>query len=118
MAWCWTELDFFDCLFHGVNDGNFEGILFGESLVSTDNKVIGYDEGIKMIYTGGKVLVNIPGYVYGIKLGIDIGTQLGSLDGLFYGSNDGNLEGILYGYPPGILWVKCLYLMKTSNWMI
>ena len=49
--------------------------MLGESLVSTD----------------GKVLVTILGYVDGIKLGIGVGTYLVYLDGSFYGSNDAKL---------------------------
>ena len=39
----------------------------------------------------GTILV----YVDGITLGLDVGTELGSLDGSFGGSNDRNLEGLL-----------------------
>ena len=66
-------------------------VLMMENLVSTDFKVIGSDEGIKLRLSGGKVLGTILGNIYGITLGIDIGTRLGYLDGYFDGSNDGKL---------------------------
>ena len=37
-------------------------------------KVIGYDEGIKLVSTDGKVIITILGYVDRITLGIDVGT--------------------------------------------
>ena len=63
----------------------------------TDDKVIGSDEGIKLVSTDGKLLVTILGNVYGITLGIDVETDLGSLDGSFDRSNDSNIEGLLLG---------------------
>ena len=45
----------------------------------------------------GKVLSNILGDVYLIKLGIYVGTDLVFLDGFFGSSNDGKLEGLLLG---------------------
>ena len=39
----------------------------------------------------------ILGNVDGIKLGLDVVTELGSLDGSFDGSNDGKLERLLLG---------------------
>ena len=55
--------------------------MFGDSLGSTDGKVI------------GTILENVDG----ITICIDVGTYLVSLDGSFDGSNDGNLEGLLLG---------------------
>ena len=69
--------------------------MLGGSLVSTDSKVIGSDEGIKLISTDVKVLRNIPGNVNGIKLVINVGTELGTLDGSFDISNDVNIEVLL-----------------------
>ena len=45
--------------------------------------MIGSDEGIKLGYTNGKVFGTIIGNVYVITLGIDVGTDLGSLYRLF-----------------------------------
>ena len=73
-------------------DGKLEVLLLGVSLVSTYGKVIGSDEVIKLVYTDGKVLSTILVNSYGITLGIAVGTELGSLDGLFDSSNNGNLE--------------------------
>ena len=51
--------------------------------------MIGYDEGIKLVLSGGKVLDNILGNIYGTTVGFDVGTEIGSLDGLIYISNEG-----------------------------
>ena len=55
------------------------GLLRGDSLETT------YD----------KVLVTILRDVDGITLSIDVGTELGSLDRSFDGSNESNHEGLL-----------------------
>ena len=49
--------------------------------------MLGSDEGIKLVSNDGKVIETILGNVDEITLGIDVGTYLGSLDGLFDGSN-------------------------------
>ena len=59
--------------------------------------MICFDEGIKLGSTDGKVLGTILRNVYGIALAIDDGTELGSLDIYFDGSNDENLEDLLIG---------------------
>ena len=48
--------------------------MLGYSLGYTDGKVIGSDEGIKLGSTDGKVLCILLGNVYGIKIGLDVGT--------------------------------------------
>ena len=58
-----TELGSLDESFHGSNYVNLEGLFLGDSLVSTDGKVRGSDEGIKMGLSGGKSLGNIIGNV-------------------------------------------------------
>ena len=57
--------------------------------------MIDSDEGIILLISHSKVLVNILEFVYGITLGLDVVTDLGSLDGLFDGSNEGKLYGLL-----------------------
>ena len=69
----------------------------GESPRYTYGKVNVSDEGIKLGSTDGKVFDTILGNVYRITLGIDIGTELGFLDGPFDGSNKVKLEGLLIG---------------------
>ena len=64
-----------DGSFDGYNDGKLERLLIGDSLG----------------YTHGKVFGAILGYVDGIILTINDGTELGSLDGSFNGSNYGKL---------------------------
>ena len=61
---------------------------------STDDKVLGSDEVIKVGISDGKVLGDILVYVYIITLDIDAGTELGSLDGSY---GVGNLEGSFMG---------------------
>ena len=55
--------------------------------------MVGSDECIKLGYTDGKVLGTILGNAYLITLGIDVGTELDSLDVSFYCSNVGKIEG-------------------------
>ena len=55
------ELGSLDGSFDGFNDGKIEGLLIEDSLVSTDDKVIGSDEGIKLVSTDGKVIGTILG---------------------------------------------------------
>ena len=90
-----SELGYLYGSFDGSNDVKLEGLFIGGSLVSTDGKFIGSDEGIKLGYTGGKVLGTIFGGVDGITLGIDVGTYLGSLEVSFDSSNSFKLEGLL-----------------------
>ena len=47
--------------------------------------------------TNGNDLVTLLRNVYGITLGLDVGTDLSSLDGSFDGSNDVNLECLFLG---------------------
>ena len=56
-----TELESLNGSFDGSNDGKFEKLLLVESLVSTDGKVLGSDEGIKLGYTDVKVIGTILG---------------------------------------------------------
>ena len=61
----------------------------------------GFDKGIKLRLFDGKLIGTILVYVDVITLGIDVGTELGYLDGSCNDSNDGNLEGLLVGYSLG-----------------
>ena len=67
--------------------------MLGDSLGYTNIKVLGYDEGIKMVIFDGKAIFTILVRVDGIKLGLDIVTDLGHLYGSFDDSNDGMVEG-------------------------
>ena len=58
--------------------------------------MLGSDEGTELGYTDGKVLRIIFGNVYVITFGIDVGSEMVSVDGSFGGSNDGKLEGLLF----------------------
>ena len=60
----------FDCF----NDGKFKIIIILGTFVSTDSKVLGSDEGIKLGSTGGKLLGTILGDTDVITLGLDVGT--------------------------------------------
>ena len=57
-----TELGSLDGSFDCFNDAKYEGLLLGGSLVSIHGKSFGFDEGIKLGSTGGKVLVTIVVY--------------------------------------------------------
>ena len=76
-----TELVYLYGYIDGYNYFNLEVLLLGQSLVYTDGKVLGSDEGIKLGLSFGKVIGTILGNVYGITLRIDVGTDLGSLYG-------------------------------------
>ena len=66
--------------------------MLGFLLGSTDGKALGSDEGIKLVSTDVKVPGAILLNVYGIILGLNIGTELGFLDVSFDGSNDDKLD--------------------------
>ena len=87
-----TEMLSLDVYIDGSTDCNLEVLFIEGSLGSTDDKVIGSDEGIKLVSTDGKLLGTIIGHLYGIKIGLDVGTDMVSLNGSFGGSNYGKLE--------------------------
>ena len=62
------------------NHGELKGLLFGVLLVFTDDKVYGYDVGILLRSTDGKVLVIILVNLDGITPGLEYGIELVSLD--------------------------------------
>ena len=76
--------------------------MLGDSLVSTDVKVIGSDEVIKVVSNDSKFIVTILVSVYGITIGLDFVTDMGYLDVFFDGSNDSNIEGLFIGGLIGI----------------
>ena len=96
-----TELRALDESFDGYNDGKLERLFIGDSLGSTDDKVIGFYEGIKLWLSNVKMIGAILEGVNGIIVGLDVGKKLCSLVGSFYGSNVGNLEVLLIW---GSLW--------------
>ena len=85
-----TELGFLEEFFDYFNDGNIEALFLGSSLGSSDGKVLGSDEVIKLGFLNGKLIGTILLNVYLITLGFDIGTDLGSVYLSFDGSNGGN----------------------------
>ena len=91
--------------FDGFNDVEFEGLCFVGSLGSKDGKVIGFDKDMNLGFYDGKVLDTILVNVYGITLGLDVGTELVSLDGSFDGFSYGILDGLFLadalGYTDG-----------------
>ena len=66
-------------------------------MVLSDIKVLGSDECIKMGIFDDTVIGTIIWNVDAVILGIDAGTELGSLDGSFDDPNDGNIEVLLLG---------------------
>ena len=87
-----TDLVSLDGSIDGSNDFKLEVLLIKDSLGSTDKTVLGSYEGIKLGLFDGKVRDTIFGNVYVITLGIIVGTDLVSLDGSLYSSNDVNIE--------------------------
>ena len=59
---------------------------------STDSKVPGSDKVIKLVLSDDKVIGTLLRDVYGMTSELDFGTDMGSLDGSFNGSNDDKLE--------------------------
>ena len=86
-----TELISLDGSFDVFNDGKLEGLLLGGSLGYTGSKFLGSDECIKLISTDGKVVGTILGDFFGVTLGLDDETDMGSLDIFFDCFNDGNI---------------------------
>ena len=60
------ELGYLDGFFDSSNDVKLEGLLLLHSVGSTDGKVLGCDEGIKLGLSFGTVLDTIIGNLYGI----------------------------------------------------
>ena len=50
------DLGYLDGSFDGSNDGKLEGFLLEDLVGSTDDKVLVFDEGIKLVYTDSTVL--------------------------------------------------------------
>ena len=69
-----TYLGSLDGSFDGSNYGKLQVLLHGDSLGYNDGKFHGSDEGIKLGFTDVKVLGTILGNLYGIILGLDVGT--------------------------------------------
>ena len=85
-------------------------MLLGDSLWSTDGKVIASYEGIKLVSTDGNRLGAILGNVDSIILGLDVRTELGYLDGSFDGSTVWNLGGLFFWRLTEIYWWLSDYL--------
>ena len=91
-----TELGYLYGSFGDSTDGNLEGLLLVGSLVSTDDKVLGFYEVVKLGLFDGEVIGTILGDVGGITLGIDVVTELVSLDGSFGGIISWEFIGIYW----------------------
>ena len=92
-----TDMGYLDGYVDGYNDGKLGVLLIGGSLVYTDGKVLGSDEGIKLGISYGKLLGTILLNLDVITLRLDVGTDLVSLDRSCGGSNDGKFEGLFHG---------------------
>ena len=93
----WTDLGSLDESFVGSSYEKLRSLLLEDSLVSTDDKVVGSDEGIKLVLSYGNVIGTILINLYGIILGIDVGTELVSLDGSYEVFNHGKIERLSLG---------------------
>ena len=87
-----TNMGSLDWFFDDYKYNKLEGLLLVYLLGYTDDKVCGYNEGIEMVSTDVKVLGTLLWDVDEITLEVDVGTDMGFLDGSFDGSNDINLE--------------------------
>ena len=92
-----TRLGSLDWLFDCYNDGNLEDLLLWDSLGSTDGKLLDSDVGIILVLSAGKVIGTILGNADRITLGIDVGTELVSLDVSFDCFNVGKLVRLFIG---------------------
>ena len=85
----------------GITLGLDVGIGLGSLDESVDGSINGKIEGLFILYsmnsTGDKVIGNILRNVDGITFGVNVGTDLVSLDGYFDGFNAVNLERLLFG---------------------
>ena len=80
-----TDLVSLDASFDGSYDVMLERIFILGTLESTHVRVLGSDESVKMVLSSYKVRGTIFGNVHVITLGLDVGTEIGSLDGSSYG---------------------------------
>ena len=80
--------------FDGYNNIKIKGFFPRGRIEYTEDKVLGYDEGIKLVLSYGKVIGTLLVNVDVIIRGIDVGTDLGSLYGSFDGSIYGKLEDL------------------------
>ena len=79
----------------------------------TDGILLGSDAIMKLIVSGGKLIVTILGDVDLLTLGMNFGTELVSLDVFVDSCNDRKPEGIKLGSSLRSLMVKCLDVMKA-----
>ena len=93
-----TEMGFLDVSFDGSNYGKLEGLFIVYSMGYTGGKVLGSNERIKLVLSGGKMLRTILVNLDGIALGLDVGTEIGYLDGSLDVSNHGKLEGLFISW--------------------
>ena len=92
-----TNLVYLDESFDDYNESKVEGLFREGSFLSTDGKVLGSDEGIKLGLFDGKVLRTILWNVYAIIFVIDFGTNMGFIDGSSDQSNDVKLDVLIFG---------------------
>ena len=85
------EIGYLDGYFGGSNHSKIEGLSLGDSLGSTDGEVLGSDEGVKLGLSDGKFLGIILFDAVGITRGLDVGTDMVSLNESYDGYIDGNL---------------------------
>ena len=93
-----TEIGAIEVSYYDSKDVKAEGLLFGGTLGYTHGKVLGSVERIELVLSVVELFGTIFGNVNEITLGIDVGTELGSLDVSFYGYNHGKFERLLLKY--------------------
>ena len=85
-----TDLGSLEGSFDGAYDVNLDKVLFEGLLGYTSGKLLGSDEGIKLVASGGEVVGTLMEDVYVTLLVLDVSSQLDYLDGYYVGSNYGN----------------------------
>ena len=92
-----TDMGSLDRSIDGSDIGKLEGLFLVYGQGSIDGKLFGSDEVIKLRCTNSKVLVTILRNLDDITLGVDAGTDMGSLIWFLDVYNNGKLEGFLIG---------------------
>ena len=91
---------------------------FRGSFGFTDVKLIGSDKVIKLLLPDGKIFGTKLGHVHVITLGIDVGTEQGSLGGSLMNLVMASLRSYFLNTHWDLLLVTILDLRKASKWGI
>ena len=96
VTWDGIELGLSEFSNDGTIDGNFNFLLYAWLGWLVWLK-LGTNDGYKLVFWGGRVLVTINGAVNRLPLGTCDSTVLGCLEGIIYGAVVGKFESLLIG---------------------